>query len=506
MQSQKVNRFYRVFSTIFLGLSLVGAVVLVKRNQDLRNFAQNCNEGFCNNVTNESTCWTHAGSGCAWISSRCTCNSSTPGVTITGNCDSFTVSGGTATLSVANCKQEYFPGKNKNQCQSDANQGVGCATQTKQYGPGTHSISTSVQCGIYQVDATGNGWNCAKTGCKWDDSKCTTVTPTNTPPLTPTPAIPDFSCKGLTLNGQSSDITITIGETVKILATVSHYGIISSAKVPEIGGRVGNGTDIRRLSESTNPSSNFTPPTIGVYAIEANAYDCTQCNYLCSAGKTLYKNVIGPNRCTTDVNDWKNLSKECVSNNCIHWITVISPISTPTKTPTPTRTPTNTPTPTRTPSPTKTPTPTRTPTPTKTPVPTKTPTGTRTPTPTNTPVPTNTPTPTATPTTGPTYSCNCTKIRLYDQDWSEISASSVSAGQTIYISVQGWKDYPMYEFDKGRIRINKNSWSLSDQTSQLVPNHPDEFYITYKIPDSGGSIKIEGEVHLTGPESGGRWQ
>jgi len=531
VRGQTISKLYPIFSILLLGASLIGAIFLVKRNQDLRNNAagsapncpsgtvsqrtygeccackkakevrectlangqkeyyssdcvhdsdgctngcsssptstpgqSGCSESFCNAVGNESTCWTHADSGCGWIDGRCTCNKSQPGVTITGNCDSFTVSGGTARLSVAICKDEYYPGKTKSNCQADANKGVGCATQMKEYGPGTHSISPNVSCGIYQVDATGNGWNCAKTGCHWDDAKCTASTPSPTPTLppspTPTKTTPAFSCDGLTLNGQNKDITVFLGDTIDLSANVSHYGIISSAKVSSIGGRVADGTDISRLSESSNPSASFTPDKIGVYAVEVNAYDNSQCNYLCSTGKILYENTIGPNRCVTDINDWKNTGKNCTSNNCIHWITVKKPVIS------------NTPPPT--------------------------------PTPTNTPEPSNTPTPT--PTSGPTYSCNCTTVKLYDQEWTEILPSDVSAGQTIYISVQGWKDYPVYKIDKGRIRVNKSSWLSSDETTQVVPGRTEEFYITYTIPVDGGSFKVEGEIHLDGPEPGGRWQ
>jgi len=416
IQSQRINNFYTIFSIVFLGLSLVGAIVLVKRNQDFRNLAtgsapscpsgtvsertygeccacqkakevrectlaggqkeyyssdcvhdtpsctngcsadptsappSECNESFCNGISLDSTCWSHAGSGCAWIDGSCKCNRGQPGITITGNCDSFTVSGGTARLSVAVCKEEYYPAKTKDKCQADANKGVGCSTQMREFGPGTHSISPDVQCGIYQVDATGNGWNCAKTGCQWNDAICSVATPT--PTKTPTP------------------------------------------------------------TSTTAPTGTHSP----------------------------------------------------------------------------------------------TPTPTKTSTPTKTPTPTMTPTGTlaATPTPTKTPVPTNTPIPT--PTSGKTYSCKCTIVKLYDQEWNEIFPSMVSAGQTLYISVRGWENYPVHEVDKGRIRVNKNSWSTSDETTQIVPNQSGEFYITYIVPNNGGSFKVEGEVHLNGPEAGGRWK
>jgi len=118
--------------------------------------------------------------------------------------------------------------------------------------------------------------------------------------------------------------------------------------------------------------------------------------------------------------------------------------------------------------------------------------------PTSTPVPTNTP--------APTYSCECSGIKLYDQNWNEIQPINVTAGQTIYISTFGQEDFPTYTIDKGRIKVNKTTWDVGDETRQTVPNHPNEFYITYTVPVSGGNIKIEGEIHLTGPETEGHWQ
>jgi len=137
--------------------------------------------------------------------------------------------------------------------------------------------------------------------------------------------------------------------------------------------------------------------------------------------------------------------------------------------------------------------------PTSTPTPIPIPTSTPTPIPpTSTPVPTNTP--------APAYSCECSAIKLYNQNWNEIQKENVTAGQTIYISVSGQEDFPTYVIDKGRIRVNKTTWNVGDETQQTVPNHSNEFYISYTVPASGGNIKIEGEIHLTGPETEGHWQ
>jgi len=136
-------------------------------------------------------------------------------------------------------------------------------------------------------------------------------------------------------------------------------------------------------------------------------------------------------------------------------------------------------------------------------------TPTSTPTPTITLTTTPTPTPTVTPTPIP-YSCLCNTITLYDQDWTEIQTADITAGQAIHIAVNGESGYPEYEFDKGRIRVNKTIWDNNDETTNHVLGHPNQFYITYFIPSDGGTFVVEGEVHLnatiTDPENTGWWR
>ncbi len=134
---------------------------------------------------------------------------------------------------------------------------------------------------------------------------------------------------------------------------------------------------------------------------------------------------------------------------------------------------------------------------------------TPTPSPSPSPSPTPTLTPTATPTSIP-YSCECSNTKLYNSSWEQIQPSQVTAGQTIYIAVTGSNGYPNYQFDKGRIRVNKSNWSESDITTENVPENPNEFYITYLVPAEGGKIKIEAEVHLNAtiadPDSNDWWR
>jgi len=103
--------------------------------------------------------------------------------------------------------------------------------------------------------------------------------------------------------------------------------------------------------------------------------------------------------------------------------------------------------------------------------------------------------PTETPTSIP-YSCECSSVKLYNSSWEQIQPSEVTAGQTIYVAVTGNNSYPNYQFDKGRVRVNKTTWSESDITTEAVPGKQDEFYITYLVPVEGGKVKIEAEVHL----------
>ncbi len=123
----------------------------------------------CSNF-NEPKCHVHAGSGCAWIDGACTCNSGeeTGGCVITGSASSFTCDKGPCKVSVAAC---YTATANRSECESRANEGVGCATSTITLSEGqSYSLTPPGSCGIYQLDATGCTWNRAETGCVWSDT------------------------------------------------------------------------------------------------------------------------------------------------------------------------------------------------------------------------------------------------------------------------------------------------------------------------------------------------
>jgi len=267
-------------------------------------------DGPCSGITDESKCWTHSGSGCAWISGSCTCNRSSSGPKIEGTCSSFrNISDSDVQVSIAKCKEEYWPDKSKQQCQQDADRGVGCASETITLEPGdSYSLSPTATCGIWQLDAHGGGWNCADTGCNWNDSQC---------------SIPTLSCNSLT----TSASTITLGSSATVTAQVSNYGLISYAKVGSLTERVyseernENGL-IKILAQGNQSiSESFTPEEAGIYVFEVNAFDSNQCNYLCSPGGIVYQNTSGPNQCFGgDINNWEQAGS--CSSGCVTWITV----------------------------------------------------------------------------------------------------------------------------------------------------------------------------------------
>jgi len=297
----------------------------------------------------------------------------------------------------------------------------------------------------------------------------TTPSPVPSQPPTPTPTTspPSFSCNGLTQNGQSGNLTITLGQSVDLDASVSHFGIISSAKVNNIGDRVVNGTDIRRLAQGDHPTAVFQPNQSGIYVFEVNAYDNSQCNYLCSAGSILYKNRVGPNRCVTDANDWDNLGQSCPSNGCIRWLTVTQPDITLTPTPSPRI------------SVTPTSTPRITVTPTSTPRITATPTSTPriSSTPTNTPVP---------------GELTCDFVRIYDSQWNQINdLDLIRRDQVIYLATRGITGGGV-NVTKARFRISING--QSGNWLETTQKRQDEFYQSYTIP-RGGVYEVEAMVY-----------
>jgi hypothetical protein len=262
-----------------------------------------------------------------------------------------------------------------------------------------------------------------------------------------------------------------------------------------------NGTDIQYYGQGVNPSGTFRPTQPGIYAVEVNAYESSQCNYLCSAGKTLYRNSVGSNRCVDDVNDWTNLQQPCPSNNCIFWITVNSISITP--------------------SPSLSPTPTTSKTPRLCNQACNDSTGyscqtglvclslkdpddvfrthCRNPqcrdsedcqcqvSPTPTPLLSLTPSPTL-----PPNELVCNLIRLYDQDWNQITNfNGLTKNRQIYLTTVGITNASSgVTKARFKVKINGTEGNWIETTSK----HDDNFYLTYTIP-SGGVFEIQAMVY-----------
>ena len=108
----------------------------------------------------------------------------------------------------------------------------------------------------------------------------------------------------------------------------------------------------------------------------------------------------------------------------------------------------------------------------------------------------------------PTLTPQCSRIKIYDQNWEEIAYENLSQllpEQTIRISVRGEGEK---DFDKGRIRINNIGWVPENETIDQKPDSPGEFYIECQVEIMGekaiicgisadleNEFKIEGEVH-----------
>ena len=183
------------------------------------------------------------------------------------------------------------------------------------------------------------------------NTNCPTATPISTPTPTPTPTVVPPSCSNLLLNGQNTDINVTLNTPVSIKALVSNFGVVGIGRVSAIGKKLVEATDITRIAGRNSTGvveGSFIPTKPGYYVVETNAFNDTSCQYLCASSSVLYKDKqqLGESGCNT-AGHWEAVGS-CVSNGCIHWITVRG-IPTLTPTLTPTVTPTFMPTPTPTP-------------------------------------------------------------------------------------------------------------------------------------------------------------
>jgi len=158
-----------------------------------------------------------------------------------------------------------------------------------------------------------------------------------------------------------------LGQSVTVNASFNTYGYLRSGICSEGNNcRVADTSFPVPLAQGNSPLSyTFTPLALGKYVLEINAFDNTNCSYLCTAGNIWYRNTLASGGCET-AGHWEQLG--ACTNSCLKYLVVNpGPTVTATKTPTPTRLPTLTLTPTLTTTPRATATPTVTLTPSVTP-------------------------------------------------------------------------------------------------------------------------------------------
>jgi hypothetical protein len=106
------------------------------------------------------------------------------------------------------------------------------------------------------------------------------------------------------------------------------------------------------------------------------------------------------------------------------------------------------------------------------------------------------PTTTATATAG--TAPQCTGIKIYDANFTEIPTSDYSKlapGTQIKIAVTGTT--PSGNFDMARFFVNDAANPIG-QSSTTVPSNPAEFYIDYTIPSEVTTFTISAELHIAG--------
>jgi len=130
----------------------------------------------------------------------------------------------------------------------------------------------------------------------------------------------DPSCSSLNLSSSE----IQLGSSINVSAFFHYYGKIRYAKVSASGDRCASFNCQTLKSGYDSLSTSFAPSEVGLYVFELNAYESTECRYLCSAGSTLYENTCPPNNCVTR-GCWGNAVGGCTSSGCIKYLTVTAP-------------------------------------------------------------------------------------------------------------------------------------------------------------------------------------
>jgi len=170
-----------IFSFSFFLTSSIGSTkVLASACQDGGNWdsSQDGDNDTCeyyNGAANAGACWSHAGSGCSFVSANNTCvcgggqePQSDIQMTSCGDTSTTWINRGEAsgTIEVANCSESHQSASTIGECR------VGCSSGTVTLRPGESiTVSPNVpQCGKWQFDVHGNFQSCAKSQCV--DSGC----------------------------------------------------------------------------------------------------------------------------------------------------------------------------------------------------------------------------------------------------------------------------------------------------------------------------------------------
>lgn len=348
---------FQLLTVVFLFLSLIGTVFLVKTNQDNRNRA----------------------------ATSCTCSPEDEkvckGTGFHPSCNSGFLCYGVKTCSTAESTPKPDTSCTKDQCDLGAtmcqgapsNQTGNKCTCVCAQNPSTGAKNVTVwSCGTYDAASCSP----SKTGTGPSGS---IICRTNNPGICPN------------TNSSNADFNAMVGMYANQPSTCDFYDACGKPMSPGA-----SCVGMKRLSNGEPNHGAF----VGCYG-KQNCF----CDVNFSGSVACYDDV-GNDSCGAGVAAPTATSVPKTPTSTPTTTPTLKPTSTPTPTATRTPTPTNTitPTATRTPTPTNTltPTATRTPTPTLTLTPTSTPTSTSTPTPTLTLTPTVTPTGTQTPTLTPT--------------------------------------------------------------------------------------------------------
>jgi len=148
----------------------------------------------------------------------------------------------------------------------------------------------------------------------------------------------EIFCQYLLINGgvynsSSNRLAVKKGNTITISSSISDYGIVRWANL--VGSQTKcHQSDCKNLGSGFSESFEYSLDTSslepGLYVFETNAYDSSECKYMCSSGTEFYKNY-NPGYCT-EGHDFKQTGK--CNNGCIGYILIVTEdVTTTTTTP-----------------------------------------------------------------------------------------------------------------------------------------------------------------------------